>query len=46
MSKHLAWRVQADLVYDHLFNDLLRDGRFTTRFSVGPAFNFGRNIKE
>ncbi|HEY2013037.1 MAG TPA: hypothetical protein VGH38_06015 [Bryobacteraceae bacterium] len=46
MSKHFAWRVQADLVYDHLFNDLLRDGRFTTRFSVGPAFNFGRNIKE
>jgi len=45
-SKHVSWRVQADLVYDHLFNDLLRDGCFTTRFSVGPAFNFGRNIKE
>lgn len=45
-SNHFAWRVQADLVYDHLFNDLLRDGRFTTRFSTGPAFNFGRNIKE
>jgi len=45
-TKHFAWRVQADLVYDHLFNDLLQDGRFTTRFSVGPAFNFGRNIKE
>lgn len=45
-SKHVSWRVQADLVYDHLFNDLLRDGRFTTRFAVGPAFNFGRNIKE
>ena len=45
-SRHVSWRVQADLVYDHLFNDLLRDGRFTTRFAVGPAFNFGRNIKE
>jgi len=45
-SKHVSWRVQADLVYDHLFSDLLKDGRFTTRFSVGPAFNFGRNIKE
>jgi hypothetical protein len=45
-SKHFAWRVQADLVHDHLFNDLLKDGRFTTRFSTGPAFNFGRNIKE
>ncbi|MGA3326967.1 MAG: hypothetical protein ABSF45_21090 [Terriglobia bacterium] len=43
-SKHVALRVQADLVYDHLFNDLLQDGRFTVRFSVGPCFNFGKNI--
>lgn len=46
ISKHFSWRTQADLVYDHLFNDLLKDGRFTTRFSIGPAFNFGRNIVE
>lgn len=45
-TKHLALRTQGDLVYDHLFNDLLKDGRWTVRFSVGPAFNFGRNIKE
>ena len=44
LSNHFAIRTQADLVYDHLFNDLLKDGRFTTRFSVGPAFNFGSNI--
>jgi hypothetical protein len=43
-SKHFALRTQADLVYDHLFNDLLKDGRFTVRFSVGPCFNFGKNI--
>ena len=43
-SKHVALRTQADLVYDHLFNDLLKDGRMTTRFSIGPAFNFGKNI--
>jgi hypothetical protein len=43
-GKHFAWRTQADLVYDHLFNDLLKDGRFTTRFSCGPAYNFGPNI--
>lgn len=43
-SKNFAFRVQADLVYDHLFPDVLRSGRWTTRFSVGPAFNFGRNI--
>jgi hypothetical protein len=43
-SRHVGLRVQADLVYDHLFSDLLRDGRFTTRFSIGPCFNFGKNI--
>jgi hypothetical protein len=45
-SKHFALRVQADLVYDHLFSDILRDGRLTTRFSIGPCFNFGRNIQK
>ncbi|MGO8791573.1 MAG: hypothetical protein ACLQVL_29860 [Terriglobia bacterium] len=45
-SKHIGLRVQADLVYDHLFNDILQDGRLTTRFSVGPCFNFGKNIKK
>ena len=41
---HFAWRSQADLVHDHLFNDLLKDARFTVRFSCGPAFNFGKKI--
>ena len=45
LSKHFALRTQADLVYDHLFNDLLKDGRWTVRFSVGPCFNFGKNIR-
>ncbi|HEV2426124.1 MAG TPA: hypothetical protein VGZ29_14935 [Terriglobia bacterium] len=44
-SKHLGFRIQSDLVYDHLFSDLLKDGRFTVRFSVGPIFNLGKNIK-
>ena len=44
-SKHFGLRVQADLVYDHLFNDILKDGRKTVRFSIGPAFNFGRNVE-
>ena len=46
ISKHFGWRTQADLVYDHLFNDLLKDGRFTVRFSVGPCFNFGKNVEK
>jgi hypothetical protein len=45
-GKHFAWRTQADMVYDHLFPDLLQDGRLTARFSCGPAFNFGPNIKK
>jgi len=43
-SRHVGLRVQADLVYDHLFSDLLKDGRLTTRFPIGPCFNFGKNI--
>jgi hypothetical protein len=46
VSKHFALRAQADYVYDHLFNDLLAKGRWTTRFSIGPCINFGRNIRE
>jgi hypothetical protein len=45
-TRHLAMRTQVDVVYDHLFNDLLRNGRATVRFSVGPAFNFGPNIQK
>ena len=44
LSKHVGVRVQSDLVYDHLFSDVLRDGRLTVRFSVGPCFNLGKNI--
>jgi hypothetical protein len=45
-SKHLVLRMQADFVHDHLFNDLLKDGRNTVRVSIGPAFHFGRNIAQ
>jgi hypothetical protein len=46
VTRHLGFRIQADLVRDHLFNDLLRESRGTVRFSIGPCFNFGRNIVE
>jgi len=45
-NRSVGWRTQADMVYDHLFSDLLKDGRFTVRFSTGPCFNFGNNIKK
>jgi hypothetical protein len=37
-------RIQSDLVYWHLFSDLLKNGGWTVRFSVGPQIRFGRNI--
>ena len=45
-SRHVALRIQGDLVRDHLFNDLLKDSRNTVRLSIGPCFNFGKNIAE
>ena len=43
-TKHFGLRMHADLVYDHLFNDLLGQGRWTVRASIGPSFHFGKNI--
>jgi hypothetical protein len=44
VTKHFGLVVQADLVHDHLFPDLLKDGRNTIRFSIGPGFQFGSNV--
>jgi hypothetical protein len=44
LSKHIGLRGQMDVVYNHPFNDILADGRWTYRFSVGPSFHFGRNV--
>jgi len=46
LSRHLAVRTQTDVVWDHLFSNVLANGRWTVRFSIGPAFNFGPNIKK
>jgi hypothetical protein len=43
-SKHVGLRMQADFVHDHLFSDLLQNGRNTVRMSIGPCFNFGNNV--
>ncbi len=44
-SKHFALRIQADFVRDHLFSDTLADSRNTVRFSIGPAFQFGKPVE-
>jgi hypothetical protein len=43
-TNHLGLRVQVDFVHDHLYSDLLKDGRNTVRFSIGPTFRFGKNV--
>jgi len=43
VNHHFALRFQADFAHDQLFNDLLREGN-TIRFSVGPAFQWGKNL--
>lgn len=44
VTKNFSLLVQVDFVHDHLFPDLLRDGRNTLRFSIGPGFQFGGNV--
>lgn len=44
LSKHIGLRAQMDIVYNHPFDDILANGRWTYRYSVGPSFHFGRNV--
>ena len=44
LTRHLGLRAQIDFVYNHPFNDILANGRWTFRYSVGPSFRFGRNV--
>lgn len=44
LNRHFGVRVQFDYVHDHLFSDLLANGRNTLRASIGPSFHFGKNI--
>jgi hypothetical protein len=43
IAKHFGLRAQLDIVYNHPFNDILANGRWTYRYSVGPSFHFGRD---
>jgi hypothetical protein len=44
LTRHFGVRAQLDAVYNHPFNDILANGRWTLRYSVGPSFHFGRSI--
>ena len=44
LTRSVALRGQMDLVFNHPFNDILANGRWTFRYSVGPSIHFGHNI--
>jgi len=43
VNHHFALRFQADFAHDQFYNDILKAGN-TIRFSVGPAFQWGKNV--
>ena len=45
-TRHVSLRLQTDVVYYHLFDDILRDGSWTVRWSLGPSFHFGHNVRQ
>ncbi len=44
LTGRLGVRAQVDAVYNHPFNDILANGRWTYRSSIGLAVHFGREI--
>ncbi len=46
VTRHFALRVNVDFVHDHLFSDILKDGRNTFRLAIGPAVQFGDNARK
>jgi hypothetical protein len=46
LTKHFGLRFTADYVHLHLFPNVLAYGRDSFRFGIGPAFNFGKNVKK
>jgi hypothetical protein len=45
VNRWLGVRGQMDAVRNHPFNDILANGRWTFRYSVGPSFHFGRTLQ-
>lgn len=46
VTKHLSARMQLDAAWCHPVNDILANGGWIYRFSVGPSFHFGHNINK
>ncbi len=44
VQRHVGARIQFDAGWNHPFTNILGSGGWSYRFSVGPAFHFGRNV--
>ncbi len=44
VTKHFHVRADLEFVHVFLYSNLLRDSRNSLRLSVGPTFNFGKNV--
>lgn len=44
-SKHVHWRTSVNVVHLFLFKHLLANSQTAVRFSTGPTFDWGRNVK-
>ena len=43
-TKHVHLRADVEFVHVYLFSGILKDSRNSVRLSVGPTFNFGKNV--
>jgi hypothetical protein len=46
LTRHMSARMQLDAAWSHPVNDLLGNGGWIYRFSVGPSFHFGHDINK
>jgi hypothetical protein len=44
VTKHFHLRADVEFVHVFLYSDLLASARNSVRLSIGPAFNFGKNV--
>ena len=44
VNRHLGARIQLDAGWNHPFTNILGNGNWSYRYSIGPAFHFGRNV--
>ncbi len=44
VTRHMSARMAVDIAYSHPMNDILGNGGWIYRFTVGPSFHFGHSV--